>query len=200
MPSSVFVIPNAVVSDQFKPASEIVPLKPRTLRCSLTRKPLLKLYFEVNIIVISRLAYRKGVDLLVATAPKVCEQFPDVRFIIGKSTVWRCSMKCCKRPAAAGDGPKLTELLQMREKYMLQDRVTLLGSVRHEDVRSVSACSNLRRAFHDSLPKIWVNAHVGPHSGINFLEYFTDGSVRSRYCRGCLRRVVCREHSSGWRP
>lgn len=37
-----------------------------------------------------------------------------------------------------GDGPKLTELLQMREKYMLEDRITLLGSVRHEDVRSVS--------------------------------------------------------------
>lgn len=46
---------------------------------------------------------------------------------------------------AGGDGPKLIELLQMREKHMLQDRITLLGSVRHEDVRSVSppsACSS----------------------------------------------------------
>lgn len=92
-PSSVFVIPNAVVSDQFKPASEIVPLKPRASCYLLNHSPLLSIYFEVNIVVISRLAYRKGVDLLVATAPKVCERFPDVRFIIGRSTVWRCSMK-----------------------------------------------------------------------------------------------------------
>ena len=34
--------------------------------------------------IISRLAYRKGVDLLVATAPRVCELYPKVRFIIGK--------------------------------------------------------------------------------------------------------------------
>lgn len=40
--------------------------------------------YPVNIIVISRLAYRKGVDLLVATAPKICAKFPQVRFIIGE--------------------------------------------------------------------------------------------------------------------
>ena len=39
---------------------------------------------------------------------------------------------------AGGDGPKLIELLQMREKHRLQDRIELLGSVRHEDVSSVS--------------------------------------------------------------
>ena len=37
-----------------------------------------------------------------------------------------------------GDGPKLIELLQMREKYLLQDRIELLGPVRHKDVLSVS--------------------------------------------------------------
>ncbi len=36
-----------------------------------------------------------------------------------------------------GDGPKLIDLLQMREKHQLQDRIELLGPVRHEDVRSV---------------------------------------------------------------
>jgi len=36
-----------------------------------------------------------------------------------------------------GDGPKLLELLQMREKYLLQDRMELLGPVRHKDVLSV---------------------------------------------------------------
>ncbi|KAF8316778.1 glycosyltransferase family 4 protein [Clavulina sp. PMI_390] len=101
VPSSVYVIPNALIPEQFKPAEKPVPTKP------------------LNIVVVSRLAYRKGVDLLVATAPRICERFPDVHFIIG------------------GDGPKLGELLQMREKFMLQDRMTLLGAVRHEDVRDV---------------------------------------------------------------
>lgn len=40
--------------------------------------------------------------------------------------------------AAGGDGPKLIDLLQMREKHLLQDRIELLGAVRHSDVLSVS--------------------------------------------------------------
>lgn len=36
-----------------------------------------------------------------------------------------------------GDGPKLVELLQMRERHLLQDRILLLGSVKHEAVRDV---------------------------------------------------------------
>ncbi|CDO75438.1 hypothetical protein BN946_scf184693.g7 [Trametes cinnabarina] len=65
------------------------------------------------------LAYRKGIDLLVATAPRICARFPNVRFVIG------------------GDGPKMIDLLQMREKYLLQDRIEILGPVRHSDVRNV---------------------------------------------------------------
>ena len=37
----------------------------------------------VTVIVISRLAYRKGIDLLVATAPRICAAFPNVRFVVG---------------------------------------------------------------------------------------------------------------------
>lgn len=39
-----------------------------------------------------------------------------------------------------GDGPKIVELDQMRDKYqtLLRDRVELLGGVKHEDVRDVS--------------------------------------------------------------
>lgn len=36
-----------------------------------------------------------------------------------------------------GDGPKMIDLLQMRERHFLHDRIVLLGSVRHQDVRSV---------------------------------------------------------------
>ncbi|RDB30400.1 Phosphatidylinositol N-acetylglucosaminyltransferase subunit A [Hypsizygus marmoreus] len=97
---NVYVIPNALVADEFKPGP------PNSTDI-------------ITIVVLSRLAYRKGIDLLVATAPRICRAFPDVRFVIG------------------GDGPKLIDLLQMREKYLLQDRIELLGSVRHSDVRSV---------------------------------------------------------------
>ena len=55
----------------------------------------------------SRLMYRKGIDLLLEAIPPLCEQHPDVRFVIG------------------GDGPKYVELEQMRERHMLQDRVEL---------------------------------------------------------------------------
>lgn len=37
-----------------------------------------------------------------------------------------------------GDGPKMIDLLQMREKYLLQDRIEILGPVRHSDVHKVS--------------------------------------------------------------
>ncbi|KAI0826359.1 transferase [Irpex lacteus] len=97
----VYVIPNALVADQFKPAEQ----PPST--------------DILTIVVVARFAYRKGIDLLVATAPRICQKFPDVRFVIG------------------GTGPKMIDLLQMREKQRLQDRIELLGPVRHSDVRNV---------------------------------------------------------------
>ncbi|KAG6815803.1 hypothetical protein H0H87_011201 [Tephrocybe sp. NHM501043] len=96
---NVYVIPNALVADEFKPG----PPGPTDI---------------ITIVVLSRLAYRKGIDLLVATAPRICAAFPNVRFVVG------------------GDGPKLIDLLQMREKHLLQDRIELLGPVRHSDVQS----------------------------------------------------------------
>lgn len=73
----------------------------------------------VTIVTVSRLVYRKGIDLLVASAPTICDLFPEVCFVVG------------------GDGPKMVDLEQMREKYRLQDRITLLGSVRPSEVQSV---------------------------------------------------------------
>ncbi|KAH8817756.1 transferase [Flagelloscypha sp. PMI_526] len=96
----LYVIPNAFVAEQFKPCP-------------------VDISETITIVVVSRLAYRKGVDLLVATAPRICNTFPNVRFVIG------------------GDGPKLIDLLQMRERHNLQDRIELLGPVKHNEVRSV---------------------------------------------------------------
>jgi phosphatidylinositol glycan class A protein len=71
----ISVIPNAVDSSRFSPD----PTK---------RFPLNK----INIVVVSRLTYRKGIDLLVDIIPAMCKKYPEVYFIIG------------------GDGPKLTIL------------------------------------------------------------------------------------------
>jgi len=72
----------------------------------------------VCIVVLSRLMYRKGIDLLLTAIPRLCAKHPDLHFVVG------------------GDGPKFVELEQMREKHMLQDRVELVGAVRQSDVRA----------------------------------------------------------------
>lgn len=100
-PNKVFVVPNAVDTAMFTPA-------PNRLSCD-----------EIIIVVISRLVYRKGADLLVEVIPEVCRLYSNVRFIVG------------------GDGPKRVRLEEMREKHSLQDRVDMLGAVPHAQVRSV---------------------------------------------------------------
>ncbi|KAJ1725677.1 Phosphatidylinositol N-acetylglucosaminyltransferase GPI3 subunit [Coemansia erecta] len=100
-PQQVSVIPNAIIAEQFEPDS--TARDPRW----------------ITVVVLSRLVYRKGVDLLVAAVPRICAQHARVRFVIG------------------GDGPKRIDLEQMREQHQLQDRVELLGSVAASDVRSV---------------------------------------------------------------
>lgn len=41
--------------------------------------------YIVTIVVISRLVYRKGIDLLVAIIPRICSMYRNVRFIIGNT-------------------------------------------------------------------------------------------------------------------
>ncbi|KAJ3283158.1 hypothetical protein HDU79_009295 [Rhizoclosmatium sp. JEL0117] len=100
-PHDVSVIPNAIIADDFIP------------------DPTARDSSKITIVVVSRLVYRKGTDLLVSVIPTICERFPEVEFVIG------------------GDGAKRVEIEQMREKYMLQDRVKVLGAVKHENVREV---------------------------------------------------------------
>ncbi|VVT53725.1 uncharacterized protein SAPINGB_P003718 [Magnusiomyces paraingens] len=74
---------------------------------------------HITIVVISRLYPNKGTDLLTAVIPRICALHPTVTFTI------------------AGSGPKAIDLEQMREKYRLQERVELIGSIKHEEVRDV---------------------------------------------------------------
>ncbi|CAK8697583.1 phosphatidylinositol N-acetylglucosaminyltransferase subunit A-like [Clavelina lepadiformis] len=101
-PGDVFVIPNAVDPTVFIPSTS-------------DNKNNDKIY----IVVMSRLVYRKGMDLLATIIPEICNTFDDVDFIIG------------------GDGPKRLLLDEVCEQYQLQDRITFLGSVPHHEVPGV---------------------------------------------------------------
>ncbi|KAH0479649.1 MAG: uncharacterized protein KVP18_003174 [Porospora cf. gigantea A] len=100
MPSRVSVIPNALVSDDFQP------------------DPSRRHSDRVVIVTVSRLFFRKGIDLLMEVVPAVCAWNPSVEFLIG------------------GDGPKRMELEAMIEECNLHGRVTLLGSLAPYEVRA----------------------------------------------------------------
>ncbi|XP_059620300.1 phosphatidylinositol N-acetylglucosaminyltransferase subunit A [Phlebotomus argentipes] len=75
----------------------------------------------VTVVIVSRLVYRKGIDLLVGIIARI-SQMPEMRhvnFLIG------------------GDGPKRGLLEEIREKNNMQERVTLLGALKHSKVRDV---------------------------------------------------------------
>lgn len=105
-PASVHVIPNAVDADKFTPD---VSMRSRASSDD----------DRVKVVVVSRLVYRKGVDLLVGIIPPICRMFPNVDFIIG------------------GDGSKKLALEEMVEREQLQERVEFLGAVPHKGVRDV---------------------------------------------------------------
>ncbi|KAG7212689.1 hypothetical protein KM043_012967 [Ampulex compressa] len=73
----------------------------------------------ITIVVVSRLVYRKGVDLLARIIPEICIRHENIHFLIG------------------GDGPKRWLIEEVRERNLLQHRVTLLGSLEHSQVRHV---------------------------------------------------------------
>ncbi|XP_077966791.1 phosphatidylinositol N-acetylglucosaminyltransferase subunit A-like isoform X2 [Styela clava] len=100
-PKKVYVIPNAVDATKFTPATEN-QVKDR-----------------IRIVVISRLVYRKGMDLLASLIPILCSRHKDIDFVIG------------------GDGPKRLLLEETREKFQLHERLKFLGAVPHTDVRDV---------------------------------------------------------------
>ncbi|KAF2143405.1 glycosyltransferase family 4 protein [Aplosporella prunicola CBS 121167] len=122
-PLMVSVIPNAVVAENFRPLSYKDPEESSVT--SPEGRPIhppcqhLGPNDTITIVVISRLFYNKGTDLLIAAIPRILASHPNVRFII------------------AGSGPKAIDLEQMLERNVLQDRVEMLGPVRHEEVRDV---------------------------------------------------------------
>ncbi|XP_050436959.1 phosphatidylinositol N-acetylglucosaminyltransferase subunit A [Adelges cooleyi] len=97
----VSVIPNAVDTTAFVPKLE------------------LRSKDKITIVVVSRLVYRKGIDLLAQIMADICQKHPKIQFIIG------------------GDGPKRELLEDVRQNLNIQNQVTLLGSLEHSQVCDV---------------------------------------------------------------
>ena len=100
-PSIVSVIPNALDCDKFAP------------------DPSRRSEDRIVVVIVSRLVFRKGVDLMVGIIPAICRRFPHVDFLIG------------------GDGNKRFKLDEMVAREGLRDRVEFLGFVPHRSVRDV---------------------------------------------------------------
>lgn len=118
-PLMVSVIPNAVVAENFRPRD--YPMQGDASHAFGPERSPTRFGPNdmITIVVISRLFYNKGTDLLTAAIPRILENHPNTRFII------------------AGSGPKAIDLEQMIENNVLQDRVEMLGPIRHEEVRDV---------------------------------------------------------------
>lgn len=107
--SNVSVIPNAVNAAQFTPN----PINRASADSDI-----------ITIVIVSRLVYRKGIDLLAGIIPYFKSR-RNINFII------------------AGDGPKRELLEEIREKNNMQDRIQMLGALEHSDVRDVLTCGHI---------------------------------------------------------
>ena len=142
-PKRVHVIPNAVDPTKFLPD----PSK---------RSP-----DRIRIVVVSRLVYRKGADLLQAIIPIICSQMEDVDFIVG------------------GDGNRLEALQEMVETNRIQDRVSFLGGVPHNQVRDVLCQGH-----------IFLNCSLTESFCIALLEAACCGLVSVSTCVGGVPEVL----------
>lgn len=122
-PACVHVLPNAVDATRFTPDAASAAARaiksrvphavdaPHTPAC-------------VHVALVSRLVYRKGVDLVVEVIPRV------MAALAARGGV-------CVHWSIIGDGPKRLEIEEMREKHALHDHVHVLGALPHTRIRDV---------------------------------------------------------------
>lgn len=118
---------------------------------------------SVTVVIVSRLVYRKGVDLMAGVISKLVNM-KNVNFLIG------------------GDGPKRSLLEEIREKNNMQDRVTLLGPLEHSKVSryaTIAACSN------DKMLTNRIDDYIGARSVAqrpHIFEHLVDRSLLHGHC------------------
>jgi phosphatidylinositol glycan class A protein len=105
-PRRVFVIPNAVHTSVFSPKRKLATLRRTRGKAGGTK----------TIVVVSRLVYRKGIDLLAQVLAAICRSDPEVKFMI------------------VGDGPMRPLLEFVVQENQIQGQVKLFGNLPHERV------------------------------------------------------------------
>ena len=155
---NVTTIPNAVDCTRFIPnLNQKQPLKENTTS-------------KFTIIMMNRLVYRKGINLVIEIVPIICKEFVQVHFMIG------------------GDGPERRALEEMCSLHNLESQVSLLGAVPHDEVRNVlvkgdlflncslteSFCVAILEAASCGLPILSTNVggipEILPESMLNLVE------------------------------
>jgi len=101
---------------------------------------------QITIVAISRLANKKGIELLASVIPIICRKYPEVDFLIG------------------GDGPKRSLLEEVIEREALHDRVQLLGSLQQSEVHETHLKGDL-----------FLNTSVSEAFGMTILEAASSG-------------------------
>ncbi|KAI4465834.1 n-acetylglucosaminyl-phosphatidylinositol biosynthetic protein [Holotrichia oblita] len=118
--NKVSVIPNAVDTYTFTP--------------DINRRS----QSNITIVIVSRLVYRKGVDLMAHVISQLCSIYRDINFLIGGDGPKRWLVHLLSLKTENNICLKLSRLLEeIRERQGLQHRVTLLGSLEHSQVRDV---------------------------------------------------------------
>lgn len=112
-PQRVFVVPNAVEGSLFR------PLAPRDAPPGGDGGGRGDSSPAVTVVVMGRMVYRKGVDLLAAVLPELCRRHAGLRVLIG------------------GDGPKRPLLEAVVAAEGLGERVRFVGAVPHDRVRDL---------------------------------------------------------------
>jgi glycosyltransferase involved in cell wall biosynthesis len=69
--------------------SRYVGVRSRTMRVQGTLSPFAERLRALQVVCITRLVYRKGVDLMVEIIPEICQRLPHVNFIVGMGPVRR---------------------------------------------------------------------------------------------------------------
>jgi len=151
-PAKTFVIPNAVHTSVFSPRGKLSALS-RSAGAG----------HEKAIVVVSRLVYRKGIDLLAQVMGEVCLRDPRVTFTI------------------VGDGPKRALLDSVVRERGLHDRVRLLGNLPHEDVIHVLEKGN-----------VFLNLSLTEAFGMAMLEAASVGLLVVSTCVGGVPEIFPR--------
>ncbi|KRL00249.1 glycosyltransferase family 4 protein [Liquorilactobacillus capillatus] len=98
------------------------------------------------LLTVSRLAYEKNINNLIAVMPKIIEKIPNVRLLV------------------VGDGPAKEELIEQVDVMQLQDRVIFTGEVDNEDV-----------PYFYQMADLFVSTSVSESQGLTYIEALASG-------------------------